>query len=472
MASIDRTAYPRFRGQFTDAELAANFTLSEDENAFVRRYAHGEVGRFSLAIGLKTRQFLGYFPALEDAPDQIRRHVANVLGFDEETALVDGIARPATVHRYREAIRKHLGSRPFSHGGREVVIRTVHRAAQVMSDPADLISASVEALVKEGIELPAFSNLDRLIGNLRHSIHEEIYRQIDAALIGAQRRVLDAMLDHTAEHHLNRFSRLKETPGPPNLKHLQLWIDRLAELGAIVDPRPLLGEIPHTKIRQFAAEAKALETGDLRDVCQPGRRHTRQAGATDADEEFGRNVRQVLIEQGGIETLGAQFHAVTAYHNDNYLPLLWPIHSGGRSTLFRLLGLLTLESASADTRLLDALEIVLQHQPSRFVSELRDKLEELARTVDAGFPDNSALRIDQDGTPHLIRQVAQPLPQGLQAFEQAIRERMPERHLLDVLKHVQHWSSFTHHFGPLSGSDPKLEDATKRYRKYSIYPLP
>lgn len=125
MASIDCTAYPRFRGQFTDAELAANFTLSEDENAFVRRYAHGEVGRFSLAIGLKTRQFLGYFSALEDVPDQIRRHVAKVLGFDEETALVDGLARPATVHRYREAIRKHLGSRPFFHGGREVVIRSL-----------------------------------------------------------------------------------------------------------------------------------------------------------------------------------------------------------------------------------------------------------------------------------------------------------------------------------------------------------
>ena len=282
----------------------------------------------------------------------------------------------------------------------------------------------------------------------------------------------------------------------------------------------------------------------------------RHAGATDADEELGRNVRQVLIEQGGVESLGAQYHAVTAYHNDNYLPLLWPIHSGNRSTLFRLLSLLTLESSNADTRLLEALEVVRQHQrsrrkllsvaldlgfasqrwqafvqqrqdgeflldrhalelctfmylaealqtgdlyvigsgayddyraqllpwdecdrrlddygaavklpteASRFVSELRDKLDALAETVDAGFPDNSALRIDPDGTPHLIRQAATPLPQGLQAFEQAIRERMPERHLLDVLKHVQHWSSFTHHFGPLSGSDPKLDDATKRY---------
>ena len=87
--------------------------------------------------------------------------------------------------------------------------------------------------------------------------------------------------------------------------------------------------------------------------------------------------------------------------------------------------------------------VKLPTEASKFVSELRDKLDELTETVDAGFLDNSALRIDPDGTPHLIRQAAQPLPQGLQAFEQAIRERLPERHLLDVLKHVQHWSSFT-----------------------------
>jgi hypothetical protein len=614
MASIDRTAYPRFRGPLTDAELEVGFTLSDGDEVFVRQNARGAVGRLSLTVSLKTRQWLGYFAALTDVPDQIRLHIAIGLGLGEPVELLDGVAQPKTLFRYRQAIREHLGSRPFSHGGREVVIRTVHRAAQVMSDPADLISASVEALVKEGIELPAFSTLDRLIGNLRQAIHEEIYRRIDAALNEAQRQILDALLELSTGQRLTGFARLKETPGPATLKHLRQWVDRLAELDAIFGPRPLLGDIPHTKIRQFAAEATALETGDLRDVCQPGRRHTlllcllhqtqtetrdqlvemfirrmrrtrngaierlhtmqkrqraieeellavfgqilRQADTMDADEELGRNVRQLFLEQGGVESLGAQYHAVTAYHNDNDLPLLWPLHRSSRSALFRLLDLLTLESSSVDRRLLEAMDVVREHPRSRrktlnvaldlgfasqrwqafvqqrqdgealmdrhalelcvfmylaealqsgdlyvvgsgayddyraqllpwdecrnrfeayaaavkrpteatqFVSDLRNTLNDLARTVDAGFPDNSALRIDPDGTPHLIRQAAQPLPQGLQTFEQAIRERMPERHLLDVLKHVQHWSSFTRHFGPLSGSDPKLEDATKRY---------
>jgi TnpA family transposase len=40
---------------------------------------------------------------------------------------------------------------------------------------------------------------------------------------------------------------------------------------------------------------------------------------------------------------------------------------------------------------------------------------------------------------------------------------MPERHLLDILKHTEHWSGYTRHFGPPSGADPKLANATQRY---------
>ena len=40
---------------------------------------------------------------------------------------------------------------------------------------------------------------------------------------------------------------------------------------------------------------------------------------------------------------------------------------------------------------------------------------------------------------------------------------MPERHLLDILKNAEHWARFTRHFGPPSGSDPKLAQAVQRY---------
>ena len=79
------------------------------------------------------------------------------------------------------------------------------------------------------------------------------------------------------------------------------------------------------------------------------------------------------------------------------------------------------------------------------------------------FEANAELSIDPDGIPHLKQLATIDRPAGLAEFEQEVRARMPERHLLDILKNTEHWSRFTRHFGPPSGSDPKLAQAVQRY---------
>jgi Tn3 transposase DDE domain len=98
-----------------------------------------------------------------------------------------------------------------------------------------------------------------------------------------------------------------------------------------------------------------------------------------------------------------------------------------------------------------------------FAAALKAELTTLAAAVDAGFAANSELSIDADGTPHLKQLATTEQPAGLTEFEHEIRARMPERHLLDILKHAEHWSRYTRHFGPPSGSDPKLARAVQRY---------
>ena len=41
--------------------------------------------------------------------------------------------------------------------------------------------------------------------------------------------------------------------------------------------------------------------------------------------------------------------------------------------------------------------------------------------------------------------------------------RCSTRYFLDILKHAEHWSRYTRHFGPPSGADPKLAQAVQRY---------
>src|SRR5262245_6012948 len=277
---------------------------------------------------------------------------------------------------------------------------------------------------------------------------------------------------------------------------------------------------------------------------------------SDDHAALGQGVRALLKDYGGAEALRERYEQVSAYHNDNYRPLMWGFYSPYRAELFRLSHVLTFRSATHDQSLIKALHFIQRFQHTRrdhlpseialdfaslrwqalvrtrrhmqtvlkrrqlevcvfyyldhglrcgdmyvegseayadyrqqllpwdeclprlpaycqalqfastasdFVAELRERLREAAQRVDATYPENTELTIDREGTPHLKRLPAQPAPEKLPTIEALLKERMPERHLLDILKNVHHWASYTRHFGPPSGADPKLSDPIMRY---------
>ena len=98
-----------------------------------------------------------------------------------------------------------------------------------------------------------------------------------------------------------------------------------------------------------------------------------------------------------------------------------------------------------------------------FVTSLKKRLTAVANKVDQKFPGDGDLLIDDESVPHLKRQKTSTLPEGLNDFKSEVYTRMPERHLLDILKSVQHWSNYTKYFGPPSGSDSKIVDVGSRF---------
>lgn len=98
-----------------------------------------------------------------------------------------------------------------------------------------------------------------------------------------------------------------------------------------------------------------------------------------------------------------------------------------------------------------------------FVAALHDRLAAVAARVDAGIPTNEHVAITAQGEP-VLKRPARPEPDPAVArLEAAILERLPERTIIEILSNVQHWTGWTRHFGPLSGSDPKLDRPTERY---------
>lgn len=613
MTAIDRTAYPRPGARLTREELGARYDLTEAEIAFVRANARADASRLLLAVSLKTRRDFGCFPAPGDVHAGIVAHVGAQLELATPYAPADKLRHTSTLYRYHAAVRTHLHVAPYGEAAERLLTETILGAAETMSDPADLINRAIEALQSASIDLPAFSTLDRLAGRLRAEVHGRMFGRVAERLAGDDATAVDALLTRAPDSPTTPFNRLKQAPGPATPKTIRLWVERLEWLGGTVDPDPPLESIAHTKLRQFAAEAAAMEVSDLLDIVQPGRRHTlllallRQARmrcrdelvemmlrrirrtqalakehlealhdrhrdieealigilgqvletaqTQDIDAAFGSRVRALLSEQGGVDTLTAQCETVSAWHRGNDLPLLWPIHARHRTLLFRLVDLLDIRSATQDRSLLDAWTVVSAHRHARrpelqdnidlgftsqrwrgfvvrrrleitidrraleicvfihladalqtgdlyvvgaenfadyraqllpwseceprlpaycaalgipelgndFAAMLEAELTGAAAEVDADLPDNTELSIGDDGMPHLRRMATTAQPAGLADFEQEIRARMPERHLLDILKHAEHWSRYTRHFGPPSGADPKLAQAVQRY---------
>ena len=614
MTAMDRTAYPRLGERLTREELRARYNLADADLTFIRANARGDVGRLTLAMVLKTRQNLGCFPALRDVHADTVAYLALQIEMTIAPPLLEEKWGKTTLHRYRTAVRAYLGVTAYADAGERLVTSTILEIAETMSDPADLINRAIEELREATIDLPAFSTLERLANRLRTRVHARIYNQIATRLTAEDVAVLQSLVVAPAKGASTDFNRLKQTPGPARFETIRLWTERLDWLTGLIDPDPLLNGVSHTKLRQFAAEAAAMEVSDFLDISQRGKRHTlllsllRQARTRCRDEliemllrrvrrtqaaakeklealhdqhqgiektliaifgqvlataqdkktdaAFGRHVRNLLTEQGGVDALAEQCETVSAWHHNNDLPLLWPIHARIRTPLFRLLDLLDIRSATQDRSLLDALAVVAEHRNARrdelpeevelgfasqrwrnfvtkrrsgrivvnrralevcvfvhladalqtgdlyvvgaenfadyraqllpwpeckprlaaycaaldmpengkdFVALLKDELKKAAAEVDAGFPTNTELSIDKDGTPHLKQLPATSEPEDLVEFEQEIRARMPERHLLDILKHTEHWAGYTRHFGPPSGANPKLAHAVQRY---------
>ena len=516
--------------------------------------------------------------------------------------------------RCRRIVRKHLQVQRFDDDGRIFLRDVIQSAAHTMGSPADLINLAIEILIQQRYLLPAFSTLDRLINHWREAVHKTICQQIYRKLSKEQKATLDELLVLPSGAYRTPFTKIKLFPPKATLGQIRQWEIHLGWLEDLMDTTALLEGIAQSKIKEFAAHAHALEVGDMLDVTGKTKRysfllcllnqaqtHTRdqlttmflkrmrrihqsgrdklkalkykhrgiteqmvetlhhiavKAPELESDQAFGQYVRQILQTYGGSERLLEHYETVAAYHNDNYLPLMWGYYKSHRAVLFRISHQLRIRAATQDDLVLAALQFIqaqqhktrdywpdqisldfasdrwqreirtkqngeavlnrrmlelcvftylsrsiqsgdiyieeseefadyraqllpwdecqkqlhdycdslgLSNTAAGFVQSLRKQLTELAQQVDDLVPDNADLSFDKDGRPHLKKTVKRPIPSGVNELKEEIKARMPERNLLDILKHTNHWADFTSCFGPSSGAEPKMIDVISRY---------
>jgi TnpA family transposase len=95
-----------------------------------------------------------------------------------------------------------------------------------------------------------------------------------------------------------------------------------------------------------------------------------------------------------------------------------------------------------------------------FVAHLKTWLSTIAHESDQAFPD-ARVTIER-GEPVIHKTPRRKPPAGLKHLEKLLALKLTDTHILDLMADVQHWLNWCGCFGPLSGFETKLEDATLR----------
>jgi TnpA family transposase len=455
MASIERTAYPRFKRQVSARELRDAYALRPDEADWARAATRSEEHLLALTVLLKCFERLGYFPSLEDVPTAVVEHLRGQLGLGD--ALQVGHESQRTLRHHKGLVRERLGVTADAMRAREVAERAIRTAAAVKDNPADLINVALEELVRASCELPAYSTLDRMVGRIRTEVNGAIFETAHTRISLADRARLLGLLEPEPISRRSGYDRLKRTAPAATLSKFREHLELLAWLDALGGTDEWLAGVPAAKISHFAGEARVLDASELSDmspvkrivlvaclvhqarvrarddlaemfckrmatihrrgrellaaiqerqregsermiavfgdVLAAAREARTHAEGNDWRQRFGVEAATVLEDAGGLEVLETEHEELSAHHGNNYLPLLDRFHRGHRAVLFKLVGTLTLESTSADRSLLDAVEYVLANA-NRSGEFVPDHVDGVA--VDTSFALDAWQRVIRD----------------------------------------------------------------------------
>ena len=266
VASIDRTAYPRFKRLISARELAESYTPAAEEIVWARGRTHTEGHLLSLVVLLKCYQRLGYFPKLPDVPPLVVDHVRAALGVAAD--VVAGQEPERTLWRHRDFVRAWVGTRYQPRDARQIAETAIRAAVEAKDDPADLINVALDEVVRAGLELPGYSTFDKIATTVRTEFNAAVFVRV-AARIRADpsgRAQLAGLLVTDPVSGRSGMDRLKAPAKAATLGKFKARLAYLAWLDGLGPAEQWLAGVSAQKIAHFVGQARTTDVGDLRDV--------------------------------------------------------------------------------------------------------------------------------------------------------------------------------------------------------------
>ncbi|WP_157456640.1 Tn3 family transposase [Carnobacterium maltaromaticum] len=423
MASIEETAYPRFKSVYSENELIRTYSIPEEEMSFITRTSKKAVNQIMFAIQLKCAQRIGYFCIFEDIPESIVSFIIQQFNVQIDLKKLHECSLGRTAKRYQLTIKDYLEIKTFDDEASTIVNSTMKQSAGVKDDPADLINDGIEILIKNNYMLPSFQRLNQMAKQIRSASYLDSYLKIDEHLSSNDKILIERLFLVDNESIFSLWNNLRNDARKASLSHLKELLDLKEKLTSYqfdIDVEKLLH---YSKLEQMALEAATCNAAQMKEIktvkrnaltvvylkkvlirCQDdladmiikrissihkkGKQklatHREQTQLqTDSliqnfhhiletyhnnDPQQGLLVVEDILKAHGPDYL-QQCEDYLRYGNDNYFPFLLPIYRVHRSTLFKVLNELNLSATTSDTNMTEALKLLkaLRNKKSEFL---------------------------------------------------------------------------------------------------------
>ena len=416
------TAYPHFKDQYTQEELAQCYTPDKAELALARQNTRQPTARLCFLALLKTAQYLGYFVQIHDIPLSLIQHLAHCLGYRQKrlpsNEMLDQYDRSGARQRHLRVLRSALGMRPFDQSGTELMNSVALRSAQGKEQVTDIINEILEELIHHSYELPAFSLIEQTATKTRKQIRRELFSRYHQSLTPNMLCQIDRLFVVDTDEPYSLWHEYRRECGKPTANVVKEYLTWLNSVKQQAESLPPLEDLPASRQKALFHEARSYNAWNMRRL-EDDKRYTltalliRQRYATaldDVSDIFIRLARQidhkaredhvqhVLKHSDKADLLVSRFYQVlTAWQShdelettdvdellnedtdewveacrhhlnlagDGHYPFLMTPYQKRRSQLFNCLELLELVSTTQDNRLLQALAWIKENRKKK-----------------------------------------------------------------------------------------------------------
>lgn len=273
MPSIQDTTYPRIKSTLTEKELDDVYTPQRKEIGWATSKSKGTLQQLALLVLMKSVQKLGIFTRVAETPEVIVQHIAKkaLLPLPEKESW-KSYSSSRTAKRHVRFVRDYLQIQPFDQKGSKVMTDTMTTLAYSKDDPADLVNAAIEELIRQRFELPVFNTLKQASNEVRKKSYRVLYDKIDASLDDEQKNRLAGLFQVREDSTYTLWNELKEDAKRATLTQLRSLVARENWLTELRIDTKMLQHIPHIKVKQMAAEAQTLNAYRMTEM-EPKKRY-------------------------------------------------------------------------------------------------------------------------------------------------------------------------------------------------------